>query len=185
MMNNLAYRTIVSTPIRSGNRAEAKILRYSTYSDEWYCEQGRLPSAKVVKQAVELLHTAQTYSFFVDSTLGADGEIELVVYHDNDGLQFIITEDNGIEFRHERKSDLSKPFLPEDEIEQICYEEGIKFDDAIAKINHFGRGIWNINTSALSSESGYTGLLVKEGSAAVHSGILQTGQGSLSFRLVA
>ncbi|WP_420265311.1 hypothetical protein [Candidatus Magnetominusculus dajiuhuensis] len=188
-MNYSAYGTIDSTSVRHANRAERKILRYAVYGDEWYCEQGRLPSAKVVKQAIELLHTAQAYSFFVDSTVGADGEIELVVYHDNDRLQFIITENNGIEFGHERKSDLLKPFLPEDETEEICYEEGVTFDDAITKINHFGRGIWiTTNTSALSNETGYTSTslrLKKEDSAVVHSGIRQTGQGSLAYLLVA
>jgi hypothetical protein len=138
-----------------------------------------------MKQAIELLHTAQTYSFFVDSTIGAEGEIQLIVYHDNDRLQFSITENNGIEFEHERKSDLSRPFLPEDETEEVCYEVGITFDDAKTKINNLGREIWSTHTSTLSNECGSCRVLVKEGSVATPLRIHQTEQVSRAYRLAA
>ncbi|MCG6552955.1 MAG: hypothetical protein L7F77_11545 [Candidatus Magnetominusculus sp. LBB02] len=184
MMNNLAFRTIASTPMRCDNGAKRKILRYAAYGKGWYFGEGSPPSAKILGQALALLEAAHAYSFFVDSALGVDGEIELVVYHDNDRLQFIITENNEIEFGHERKSDLSRPFLPEDETEEVCYEERITFNDAMTKINNLGREICTTtSTSALSNQSGYTGGIL--GSAAVHSEIRQMGQGSLAFRLVA
>ncbi|MBF0458672.1 MAG: hypothetical protein HQK99_12355 [Nitrospirae bacterium] len=176
----------MAPPVKYEDCVEKEILRYSTYSKGWYFGEGSPPSATVVEQAIELLHTAQTYSFFVDSALGVDGEIEIVVYHDNDRLQFIITEKNGIDFELERKSDLSKPFLPEDETEVICYEEGVTFDYAITKINNLGRGIWTTYTSALLNPTGFTTrVLLTEGSAAVHSGIRQTGQVYPAYPLAA
>ncbi|KWT82928.1 hypothetical protein [Candidatus Magnetominusculus xianensis] len=175
-MSCFIYGNIAPPPVMHVNLAEEKILRYSQYPKGWCYGQGVPPSYKVVKQAIELLHTAQTYFFFTASTIGADGEIQLIVYHDNDRLQFSITENKGIEFEHERKVELSRPFLPEYETEEICYEESITFDDAITKINHFGREIWSTHTSTLSNKSGLYRVLMEEGSVVTHSRILQTGQ---------
>ncbi|MBF0516072.1 MAG: hypothetical protein HQK97_02985 [Nitrospirae bacterium] len=182
-MNCFIYGNIAPPPTRYENYAERKMLSYSTYAKGWYFGQGSPLSAKVLNQSMYLLYTAQAYSFFVDCALGVDGEIELVVYHDNDRLQFIITENNEIEFEHERKSDLLRPFLPEDETEEVCYEVGITFDDAITKINNLGRAIWTTHASALSNQTGYTGRIID--SAAVHSEIQKIGQGYLAFRSAA
>ncbi|MBF0320634.1 MAG: hypothetical protein HQL01_12615 [Nitrospirae bacterium] len=184
-MDYLVYGSIAPSPVRYENRAEGKILLYSTYPEGWFYGQGSPPSDTVVKQAIGLLHTAQVYSLFVDSALGVEGEIQLVVYHDNDRYQFTIAGNNGIEFLHERKNKLSDAFLPDGAIEEICCEDGITFDGAMTKINHLGRAAWN-NTFGLSNQKNrYYVPLMKKGSAASHSGIRQMGRGYPAYPLVA
>jgi hypothetical protein len=183
-MNYLVFESIAATPKKYENRAEEKILRYSKHIAGWFYGQGIPPSDTVVKHAIELLHTAQAYSFFVDSTLGVEGEIQLVVYHERDRLQFTITGNNGIEFLHERKRGLPYTLLPDEADEEICYEESIMFDDAITKINHFGRVIWS-NISGLSNQNIYTIIHTKENSATLPLRIRQTKQESRVYQLVA
>jgi hypothetical protein len=155
----LQYKTI---PIQQyENRAEEKIRSYSGYTEGWCYGQGSPPLDSVVKQAIELLHTAQTYSFFVDSMLGVEGEIQLVVYHDKDRLEFTITENSGIEFLHERINRQPGTHLPNESLEEISYENSVMLDDAIKKINHFGRVIWS-NTSYLSRGNIYTSMSMRK-----------------------
>jgi hypothetical protein len=110
-----------------------KLRSFLDLPEGWCYQKGRAPSRKTVNAAVKLIEEASLSLASTDVFPGADGEIQVSVYHKDHYLEFIIEPDYFISFVHEYGG------------EEVACKERLDLSEAVQELNFFGKEIWNLS----------------------------------------
>lgn len=113
-----------------------KIARFQELPQGWHYGRGVPPSRDVVIDALRLVYKAAWTGFSeTDAFVGADGEIQVTVYHGPLYLEFTIDPDEGVRFVREdgevetaRRPNLSLAealLILEDSWTEVCLSSGL------------------------------------------------------------
>lgn len=102
---------------------QKKIWSFKSLTKGWHYGEGVPFTKDLLERAIALNQDALNFGFFeTDAFPGISGEIMLVIYHENQDLEFTIETNGQITFVHEIDG------------EEILYEESLSFEDAKTKM---------------------------------------------------
>lgn len=126
-----AIYTLLPQDTAAPHVTERKILGFRELGDGWHYGEGVLPKNSVLDDAISLNQEAVRLAFFeTDVFPGINGEVMLTVYYCNHYLEFTIEPDGSVTFYREKDN------------EEVCYQEGLSFQEAKAKIGEFRKETW-------------------------------------------
>ncbi len=132
--------------ILDSNMSEQKYAQYISFSEEkllsflklpkgWYFGGGKPPSQETVDQALSILYEAQLYRLKTDAIPGADGEVQILCFNENDTLEFTIEQVDRITYVFEQGE------------QEVSYLENLSLEIARKKLKDYGVRICNISDS--------------------------------------
>lgn len=102
---------------------ERKIQGFKKLENGWHYGEGVALEQSILDNAIALHQEAIRLAFFeTDAFPGFNGEVMFTIYFENHYLEFTL-EPNGVVTFYREKDD-----------EEICYQEGLSFEEAKAKI---------------------------------------------------
>ncbi len=102
-----------------------KIKSFGELEDGWDFGTGRASPPEVINKAVEIYNLSETYGIEANAFPGTDGEIMFAIYPESHYLEFTFELDDSVTFYREKDD------------QEICYQEGLSFEDAKTKIGEF------------------------------------------------
>lgn len=114
--------------------AFTKVREFLEMEEGWHFGEGVTPTRETAKIALNIAEKASLSLLSTDVFPGISGEIQLSVYHKNHYLEFIVEPNGAITYARESDD------------QEIEYEEGIRIENAIEKLNNLVEEIWP-NTS--------------------------------------
>ena len=133
---------------------EEKILGFAELRDGWHYGEGVPPEESVLDNAISFSREAVRLAFFeTDAFPGINGEVMFTIYYHDHYLEFTVEPDSS-----------SVTFYREKGGEEVCYQEGLSFQEAKARIGEFSKETWK------EYESSTAGITISDyaGSPALH-----------------
>jgi hypothetical protein len=121
---------------------EKKIESFRELRPGWHYGEGVAPNEITVRNATRLNRLAHALGFpKTDAFPGVDGDVILVIYHENYDLEFTLRASGGITY-YKMKED-----------EDIEYEKGLSFEQASIKVFLFNVEIWKLSDYLTSEDT--------------------------------
>jgi hypothetical protein len=110
-----------------------KVRSFMALPEGWHFGQGHPPGTTTAKTALKLIEEAALSLIKTDAFPGADGEIQVALYHEGHFIEFVVELDESITFTHELNG------------VEVSYREGLQLSEATEEINRLGDAIWNMS----------------------------------------
>lgn len=111
------------------NNFQKKILGFLDRPNGWHYGEGIPPKFRTITNVFKISDIAQMYDFEIDASLGANGEIEVDCYNNNDTLEFIIEENQKVTYVLEREG------------QEEEYIENLSINEATDKLTNYIKNV--------------------------------------------
>jgi hypothetical protein len=116
---------------------ETKILSFKQLEDGWHYGEGEAFNGAIIEQAVKLHRIAIQQAFFItDAFPGLSGQIVVTIYINHHYLEFEIAADRTV------------ALLQEVDGQEVAYQVGLSFEEAIESLRRLRKDIWKQSGSS-------------------------------------
>jgi len=129
---------ISDTAVFSEFPTKSKIQSFKELKNGWHYGEGVSFGQSILDKAITLHQEAIRLALFeTDAFPGLNGEVMFTIYFENHYLEFTLKPDDRVTFYREKKG------------EEVCYQEGLSFEEAKTKIGEFRKEIWKASASLI------------------------------------